>query len=185
MSSLLCSGQAWGLVEMGTVGLWALTPPCGLCTPLPGHGSVTRRRLSLGPPVSSAGAAGASAPRSRQSGPGRQGVCSRARTPHPAALPSGWPGEESRAACRPVAAGCCRGQRSQAEPAACRGLRWRSDDTCSPEGEVFLPSAPTCFQTFRGARGGKVNQRCFSVCVFSSFFWFLVACWALQPGHWV
>lgn len=34
------------------MGLWALTPPCGLCTPLPGHGSVTRRRLSSGLPVS-------------------------------------------------------------------------------------------------------------------------------------
>lgn len=123
-----------------------------------------------------AGAAGASAPRSPQSGPGRQGVCFQACTPHPAALPSGWLGEESGAASGPVAAGCSRGQRSQAEPAACWGPRWHSSDTLLPRGRGLssFGSRPSAVQ--------EVGKSIKGVFQFAFFLLFLVSHCLLGPA---
>lgn len=177
VSSLTPSRQAWGLAEMGTVGLWALTPPCGLRPPGPGHGSVTRWRPSSGPPVSGLqGQLGPQLLAPHRVWPRVSGSLVPSSRPHPAALPWGWPGGVQ--GCRPF-----RGTAGSGRASRALGAEVPSGDTLLPRGEVLLPSAPTCLRTFLGAGGGKVDQRCFSVCVFSSFFQFLIACWVPPPGH--
>lgn len=166
VSSLTPSRQAWGLAEMGTVGLWALTPPCGLRPPGPGHGSVTRWRPCSGPPVSGLqGQLGPQLLAPHRVWPRVSGSLVPSSHPHPAALPWGWPGGVR--GCRPF-----RGTAGWAEPAARWGPRCPQATPCSPEERSYFLRLPRVCGPSSVQEVGRSIKGVFQFAFFPPFFSF-------------